>query len=345
MPPHTALNRHHDLMGADTFAAQPWQRGRLTSRDNAADVCHGVFFPHTVEQLDIGRGFDLDYRLAQIGPLTLADITHHTDVRLDFAELRTGYYVNVPMSGVVQSRHRDIDVTATTETASVSGPVGETVITQWVAGARDLALRIDGGVVDRVLAEALRDTTGGRARFDPCFDLRTGPGRSWAALLRILRDQLDDPDSVLHRPITAMPFVESLVTGFLTVSNPAFRQALDRAAEPIPPAAVRTAVDIIQAEPQLPLTTAELARGCNVSVRTLQEGFQRHLGISPMAYLRSVRLERAHAELRAADPGHDTVSAIAYRWGFHNLTRFAHQYRMVYGRSPKETLRVRAGRH
>ncbi|NMO55227.1 AraC family transcriptional regulator [Actinoplanes sp. TBRC 11911] len=329
-------------MGADQFAAQPGQRGRLTSRDNAADVCHGVFFPHTVEQLDPGRGFDLDYRLTQVGPLTLAEITHHTDVRLDFAELRTGYYVNVPLSGAVRSRHRGIDVTATTETASVSGPVGETVVTRWVAGTRNLALRIDGGVVDRTLAEALR---GGGAGFDPSFDLRTGPGRSWLGMLRVLRDQLDDPDSVLHRPMTAMPFVESLVTGFCTVSNPAFRQALDRAAEPIPPAAVRTAVDIMHARPQLPLTTAELARRCNVSVRTLQEGFQRHLGVAPMAYLRSVRLERAHADLRAADPGQDTVSAIAYRWGFGNLTRFAHQHRMTYGQSPKETLRVRAGRH
>lgn len=45
-----------------------------------------------------------------------------------------------------------------------------------------------------------------------------------------------------------------------------------------------------------------------------QEGFQRHLGISPMAYLRSVRLGRAHADLRAADPARDTVSVIAYRW-------------------------------
>jgi hypothetical protein len=53
-------------------------------------------------------------------------------------------------------------------------------------------------------------------------------------------------------------------------------------------------MDIIEGGPHLPLTIATLARQCHVSVRTLQEGFQRHLGMSPMAYVRVVRLRRAH---------------------------------------------------
>jgi transcriptional regulator GlxA family with amidase domain len=75
-------------------------------------------------------------------------------------------------------------------------------------------------------------------------------------------------------------------------------------------------MDIIEGGPHLPLTTSTLARQCHVSVRTLQEGFQRHLGMmSPMAYVRVVRLRRAQRDLRSADPFHSTVSAIAHRWG------------------------------
>jgi transcriptional regulator GlxA family with amidase domain len=48
---------------------------------------------------------------------------------------------------------------------------------------------------------------------------------------------------------------------------------------------VRDAIDLIQAGAHLPLTTSTLAKQCHVSVRTLQEGFRRHRGISPMAYL------------------------------------------------------------
>jgi transcriptional regulator GlxA family with amidase domain len=57
-------------------------------------------------------------------------------------------------------------------------------------------------------------------------------------------------------------------------------------------------------DPNLPLTTPTLARQCHVTVRTPQEGFQRHLGISPMAYLRQVRLNRVHPDLRSAHPAH-----------------------------------------
>jgi transcriptional regulator GlxA family with amidase domain len=58
-----------------------------------------------------------------------------------------------------------------------------------------------------------------------------------------------------------------------------------------------------------------------------------------MAYLRRVRLARAHAGLRDADPGRHTVAEIAGRWGFTHLGRFAEAYRERYGRPPSETLR------
>jgi hypothetical protein len=45
-----------------------------------------------------------------------------------------------------------------------------------------------------------------------------------------------------------------------------------------------------------------------------EAGFQRYAGRSPMAYLRDVRLARAHEDLRAADPSLTTVGRIAHRW-------------------------------
>jgi transcriptional regulator GlxA family with amidase domain len=97
---------------------------------------------------------------------------------------------------------------------------------------------------------------------------------------------------------------------------------------------------IIEARPHLPLTTSTLAMHCHVSVRTLQQGFQRHLGMSPMAYVRVVRLRHAHRDLRSADPAHHTVAAIAHRWGFTNLSRFAATHKTRYGHTPLHALRT-----
>ncbi len=66
---------------------------------------------------------------------------------------------------------------------------------------------------------------------------------------------------------------------------------------------------------------------------------QRHLGTSPMGYLRRVRLDHAHQDLTRSSPGDGlTVTAVAYRWGFRSSSRFAAAYRRAYGVAPSYTL-------
>ena len=82
-----------------------------------------------------------------------------------------------------------------------------------------------------------------------------------------------------------------------------------------------------------------LATELHLSVRALQAGFQREVGMAPMAYLRMVRLRRAHAALREADPAETTVQAVAVGLGLLHQGRFASHYRAVFGEMPSETLR------
>jgi transcriptional regulator GlxA family with amidase domain len=109
----------------------------------------------------------------------------------------------------------------------------------------------------------------------------------------------------------------------------------------VAPAVVRRASAFMDANPERPLTVAEVAAAAGVGARGLQVAFRRHVGSTPMEYLRRVRLERVHRELRAAGPGDGvTVRETARRWGFANPGRFAAEYRAVYGQPPSRTLRV-----
>jgi AraC-like DNA-binding protein len=108
----------------------------------------------------------------------------------------------------------------------------------------------------------------------------------------------------------------------------------------VTPSAARRAAEVHR-QPRRPAPPAgRHRRPAGVTPRALQYAFRRHYDAAPMSYLRRVRLERAHAELQAADPaaGH-TVAAIARRWGFARPDRFAVAYRAVYGRPPSHTLR------
>ncbi|NMO52851.1 AraC family transcriptional regulator [Actinoplanes sp. TBRC 11911] len=297
--------------GPFVIAAIP--QARLTSVEALLDRSVPAFYPHTVNQLSGRQPFAADCQIVRAGPITVADATPGADIRMDFFEGRTGYHVNIPLSGGFRARHRGVDHAAAAQTAVVYRPDGEAVVTDWTAGTHLLAVKIDRAAVERTLDHTLLSQSD---MVTSSVDVRAGHGRSWLRLLRQLTTQLGDPDSVLHQPVAAAPFVETVLSGFLMIASPAYREALERPAEPARPAAVRDATDIIEAEAHLPLTTAEIARRCHVSVRTLQEGFRRHLGVAPMAYLRSVRLARAHAELSAADPARHTVGTIARRWGF-----------------------------
>jgi transcriptional regulator GlxA family with amidase domain len=177
-----------------------------------------------------------------------------------------------------------------------------------------------------------------------------GPGASWARLIRLLAVGARDQAALAHHPLIGGQFEEAVVDGLLLATGHPYRDQLARppAARPVPgairaaPRAIRIAVDALQAEPGRPWTAARLADVAGISLRSLQEGFHRHVGSPPMAYLRGVRLARAHEALTHADPDRTTVAAIAYRWGFAHLGRFAAVYRTRYGVMPSVTLRSRS---
>ncbi|EMD21692.1 helix-turn-helix transcriptional regulator [Amycolatopsis azurea] len=106
------------------------------------------------------------------------------------------------------------------------------------------------------------------------------------------------------------------------------------------PDTVRRGIAFLEANPDLDLGVADVARACRVSVRALQLAFRRHLDTTPMAYLRRVRLDRARAELRDAEPGAaGTITRVAAKWGFLDGSRFSAHYRAAFGESPSQTLR------
>jgi transcriptional regulator GlxA family with amidase domain len=58
-----------------------------------------------------------------------------------------------------------------------------------------------------------------------------------------------------------------------------------------------------------------------------------------MAYVREVRLRRAHQSLLESDPSTTSVASVAHRWGFSNLGRFAAAHTARYDEPPAATLR------
>lgn len=104
------------------------------------------------------------------------------------------------------------------------------------------------------------------------------------------------------------------------------------------PATLRRAVAFIDEHAHEDIAAADIAAAACVTIRSVQLAFRRHLDSTPMEYLRRVRLDHAHRQLVDADPEHESVTAVAYRWGFSSPSRFAAAYRKAYGVPPSRSL-------
>ncbi|MFM2119353.1 MAG: hypothetical protein RL722_821, partial [Pseudomonadota bacterium] len=90
-----------------------------------------------------------------------------------------------------------------------------------------------------------------------------------------------------------------------------------------------------------PINVPELCEAIHVSRRTLQYAFHDVLQMSPVTYLRALRLNGVRRDLRQG--GEEPVADRAARWGFWHLSRFAADYRHMFGELPSDTLKRARG--
>ena len=174
-------------------------------------------------------------------------------------------------------------------------------------------------------------------RFDLQIDLATS-GAAVTRSLSILTSELEQPEGPLATPQIAARLGRVLMASVLVSCRHNYSEELAAPAGSRHPRAIREALAAIEDDPTGLGSVSQIAKVSGLSVRALEEGFQRHVGVSPMRHLRRTRLARAHAALLAADAEQTTATAVAHAWGFLNYGRFAAEYRKRYGRSPSETL-------
>jgi AraC-like DNA-binding protein len=225
--------------------------------------------------------------------------------------------------------------------AAVSRVAEDMVIDRWSADCHQVVVKIGQDFLDGQLESRLGVTVRGPLELSGDLDIGAGPGRGWAALVRLVAGEFRTATGMLDQPLIAGRLIETLAVGLLLAADHPYREALARPAVAYRPPPVRRAVEVVEAHPEHPFTVTGLAEAAGVSVRTLQAGFRRYLDCTPMAYVRDVRLARVHGDLCTADPGLTTVTAVAQRWGFVHLGRFAAAYRARYRTTPSQTLQER----
>jgi AraC-like DNA-binding protein len=210
--------------------------------------------------------------------------------------------------------------------------------------ARSADTDIDLAVIDPALPGRLASTAPGRAgqpvQFTGCDPVSPQAAQQWRATYAYVRDVVLTRPEASGQPLVAAAASRLLVaTALATFPNTAFTGTFIEDRPDDSPPTLRRAVTFIHENARRDITVADIADAAHVTVRAVQLGFQRHMDTTPLGYLRQVRLAHARQDLIIADPGTQTVTGIAYRWGFTSSSRFAARYLQAYGVTPSHTLR------
>jgi AraC-like DNA-binding protein len=239
---------------------------------------------------------------------------------------------------VVSARGRGIDLRHGGAEIDASRPyinATEGVTARWEAFAARAT------VLDRTrVEEVARLGSGGpERRLEPlALGARTvALGRHWdLSVGRVLHAMLVAPEA-FDEPIVEEAAFHRLALAYLHAFDVGWAEK-DGRHVPLGArsATVRAALDHMHAHASKPITVRHIAEAVHISTRGLHAAFVSETGRSPSEHLRAIRLEGVRAELCFAEPT-ESIAAIARRWGFVHLSRFAEAYERAFGELPSAT--------
>lgn len=198
-----------------------------------------------------------------------------------------------------------------------------------------LSLAVRAEALNRHLAALLGEAPRAPLEFAPAIDATCGHGRRLAGILHWAAAESERGAS-FGQPLIAARFEAFVLDALLLCQPHNYSAALHRVERRVAPRDVRRALDFIHANLGQPLTLADLVAVSGVAGRTLLQHFHDFHGVSPMRYLRDLRLERVRDELESGEAA--TIAACAQRYGFAHPGRFSIEYRQRFGESPSTTL-------
>jgi len=167
------------------------------------------------------------------------------------------------------------------------------------------------------------------------------PGMQW--MESVLADTNAILDTCIRYPEGAMPSgvgiaMEELVLASLTASTDCTRRPSDnRSQRARRRMAVQRARAYIDENLANPIRLSEVCAHAHAQARSLEYGFHEMLGITPVSYIKAVRLNRVRRLLLSSVPAERTVTEIALDCGFWHLSQFSVDYKTFFGESPSVT--------
>jgi AraC-like DNA-binding protein len=289
---------------------------------------------------DVGSsGFAASLHGVRLRDVSLLHLDLHVSATLDLPRCGSYFAVHMPTNGRAVGELAGRPFESNPIRALVTSP-GQPLRMRFDHDSPQLIVRVEQDAMERHLTRVLGRMMTQPLVFEPELDLTADAASRWHGAVQLLHTEVLQRGSLVQRGVGISPLEEFLMSSLLYLQPSSYHHQLARPVRQPGRRTVRRAVDYIEQHLSHPVTMDDIAAHVGASIRSIQLGFRDELGISPMAYLRDRRLERAREELTDAEPSDGvTVTSVAEHWGFHHLGSFAGLYRQRWGESPSDTLR------
>lgn len=293
-----------------------------------------VMKPHELHVHGAGQHVKARMHHAAFGGVSLNRLAYGAEVEIEPGSLDDFYLVQMPLAGHASITSGSQQIDSGLQLASVISPDDATVM-RWSGDCDQLMVRIERQLIERALRAQTGNLEAATLRFQLGFRWQDSP--PWRCLLQYLADCASQSfDATRYRLVTAQ--VEQLVAATLLAAQPHDLGGcqLPRCTAVLP-RHIRRVEEYLREHVGEPVCADQLAMIAGVSLRSLYAGFRDHCGVSPLQYLRNLRLDRARQAL--LDEPDSNIACVALRWGFGHLGRFSADYRKRFGESPSQSVR------
>lgn len=215
-------------------------------------------------------------------------------------------------------------------------PAGVEMVHDYGAGFGAFVLRAEAAALQAKLSAVAGVAVTRAVEFAVRSDMGSPASQRLRRLIEFVAAELDRDDDGM--PAAALvEFEQLLLVAFLAANRHNYSHLLEGEQPRPAPWQVRRVEDYITANWNRPITVEALAHASGASVRSIFKAFRDARNCSPMAFVKSIRLQRAREMLQRCEAA-TTVVSTASACGFLNAGQFARDYRLAFGELPSATL-------
>lgn len=297
-----------------------------------------LFKPHELNISGCNEVIDAKTKCTEFEGLSFIDLSHGATVDIDPEKLDDFFNLQIPVrgSGHVRIDNSHLDISPL-NAFMISPTLG--VKMHFERNCEHIILKIRRSAFEGFLERQLQSELVKPLVFKPGIDVTFPKNAQLVDFIVSIGKQVSVENSPLTHKMIRDRVTSLLMSTILVTLDHNYKSELESNCHTAVPYYIKRARDYIHQNAKESISITSIAEESSISVRSIYLGFRKYYGMTPMEYLKKLRLSLVNQKLRDLTPAQTSVTMVALEYGFYHFGNFSAAYKKKYGELPSETLK------